>query len=708
MASRAELEQRERVRSYLRDTQRDGTRLGMGNFVIPRASTEKFRSSPQYISRNLSPDKLLETRLRNYDQLKLQYVNSKTIEERKEVKDALQRVGEEINQLTQNVDIGGYTQQRSNLPDIDAFNTDNSTQAPLFEADNTSILSSLGSEIKSDNVPSPLEADAETSAESGTPTLGASNTRLDDLSAGALKALGGADNVRAAVEIAKTLQPELKGVDPALLAFQFFTNMAAEASKPGATALGAASTASLVPAQYLMKDFEARRKAESEMPAQAIQIAQMIKPPKGTGVGRSYKKGAPVLDEEGNVVRSDEGAAMYNYAVLDNAGNVIENVIMPDVSSIVRKKFISVVDTQIEDDPETAIDERLVRVEEDTVNADTTGRYAVKESLPKQARGKGRVQGPQATFQTREQAIETLKKFGVTEDSPEFNDLLNQITTEDDSKLGEPVIIGDQYVSFYTPDPGSGLGVILRSPTGSPVPQDVVGRKKRVEKGDELISKTRTTRDDIVPALEAAMTILMQNPDLTGGFQGRISEIRSVLTNFFGVESELVQDQKYLEALSFALAPKMRPVGSGSTSDMEFKAYQRAILDLANPAATNYLTMYKLYKQVQNQATDAIMFRDLAVKGLSATEIEEIIKEKDLGIYEKFTPTQKDEKYNTGNDEADTAAWVADRKEWYESIPDGAVILNEVNGKRGTKLFKNQGALIIKGWRGVQPDLELE
>ena len=691
MASREDLERqvRGRTNNYLFGEGREGTRLGMGNSVMYTPSLEGFRSSPEYISRNLSPDKLLETRIRNYEQLKLQYVNSNSTEERREVQNALQRVGDEINQLSQNVDVGGYTQQRSNLPDTNTFTP------------------SLGlAQTSNDDTP-PLKADAVT-AESSTPTLGASNTNLDDLSAGALKALGGAESVQAALEIAKAMQPKLRDVDPALLAFQFFTNMAAESSKPGATALGAASTASLVPAEYLMQDFQARRKAESELPANAIQIAGMIKPPKGTGVGRSYTKGPPVVNEEGVVVRSAEGAAMYNYTVTDNAGNTIENVQMPDVSSIVKKKFISVVDTQIEDNPETEIDERLVRVEEDAVNADTTGRYAVKEALPKQAKGKSRVQGPQATFQTREQAIETLKKFGVTEDSPEFNDLLNKITTENDSKLGEPVIIGDQYVSFYTPDPGSGLGVILRSPTGSPVPQDVVGRKKRVEKGDELISKTRTTRDDIVPTLEAAMTILMQSPDLTGGFTGRVAEIRSVLTNVFGVNSQDVQDQKYLEALSFALAPKMRPVGSGSTSDMEFKAYQRAILSLNNPGATNYLTMYKLYRQSQNQAADAIMFRDLAVQGLSATEIDEAIKEKDLGIYEKFSPTQKDEKYNTGNDEADTAAWVADRKEWYNSIPDGAVILNEVNGKRGTKLFQNQGALIIKGWKGEQPNLELQ
>ena len=691
MASREELEQqvRGRTNNYLFDKGREGTRLGMGNSVMYTPSLEGFRSSPEYISRNLSPDKLLETRIRNYEQLKLQYVNSNSTEERREVQNALQRVGDEINQLSQNVDVGGYTQQRSNLPDTNTF-------TPSLDLAQTS----------NDDTP-PLKADAVT-AESSTPTLGASNTNLDDLSAGALKALGGAESVQAALEIAKAMQPKLRDVDPALLAFQFFTNMAAESSKPGATALGAASTASLVPAEYLMQDFQARRKAESELPANAIQIAGMIKPPSGTGVGRSYTKGPPVVDEEGVVVRSAEGAAMYNYTVTDNAGNTIENVQMPDVSSIVKKKFITVVDNQAEDNPETPIDERLVRVDETIVNADATGRYASKDALAKPSKGKSRVQGAQAIYQTKEQATATLARFGVTEESPEFNELISNITTEDPSKLGQPVIIGEQYVSFYTPDPGSGLGVILRAPTGGTTPQSVIGMKKRVEEADKLVAKTRTTRDDIVPTLEAAMTILMQSPDLTGGFTGRVAEIRSVLTNVFGVNSQDVQDQKYLEALSFALAPKMRPVGSGSTSDMEFKAYQRAILSLNNPGATNYLTMYKLYKQSQNQATDAILFRDLATQGKSAVEIDKIIKEQDSGIYEKFSPTQKDEKYNTGDDEADTAAWVADRKEWYNSIPDGAVILNEVNGKRGTKLFQNQGALIIKGWKGEQPNLELQ
>jgi hypothetical protein len=55
MASREELEERERVRSYLFDTGREGTRLGMGNSVSRDPRIEQYRSSPEYISEAFEP-----------------------------------------------------------------------------------------------------------------------------------------------------------------------------------------------------------------------------------------------------------------------------------------------------------------------------------------------------------------------------------------------------------------------------------------------------------------------------------------------------------------------------------------------------------------------------------------------------------------------------------------------------------------------------
>ena len=95
-------------------------------------------------------------------------------------------------------------------------------------------------------------------------TLGASGTNILNLPQGALKALGGQENFQNAMQLAQALQPAPKPVDPALLAFMYFSQMAAEASKPGATALGAASTAALTPAQYLMKDYERQQDREAK------------------------------------------------------------------------------------------------------------------------------------------------------------------------------------------------------------------------------------------------------------------------------------------------------------------------------------------------------------------------------------------------------------------------------------------------------------
>ena len=671
MASRAELEERERVRSYLLDTKRDGTRLGMGNYAMPMASTEKFISSPKYISQNLSPDKLLETRLRNYDQLKLQYVNSKTIEERKEVQNALQRVGEEINQLTQNVDIGGYTQKRTDLPDINSFNTDNSTQAPVLETDNPPILSSLGSGINSNNVNPPLEVDAENIAESGTPTLGASNTRLDDLSSGALKALGGAGNVQAAVEIAKTLQPELKGVDPALLAFQFFTNMAAEASKPGATALGAASTASLVPAQYLMKDFEERRKAESELPAQAIQIAQMIKPPKGTGTGLRVVKGEPVLNEQGLSVRTAEGAPMYNYTEQDAAGNVTRRFTAPDIAS--SRKPITVYK------PGERQGRRVIEGTAEYDEAIEAG-YTLTDRPDKPQTGiKTAGSGTLAFYMSAEDAREFVKNQGMSETHPNFQASVDQFTAPNDKMIGKEIVRGGAYLEAVPLQQGGEIINIQLTPSkGAGTPQFTTYVEKRLPFIAKAADTYNTTAREVIPRINEAMDLLLSGQVETGGLAAAMLPFKRVFNQAFGVDDPTIIGMETLQATSNFLAPKMRPVGSGSTSDMEFKAYRQAALDVGNTPQSNYISLYAFRKMAENGVMLNQREQELLTSGeySNMADINKELMDFDPGIFEKFRGDYDDP-------EAINA--------WYAELPKGAVILN--NG-----LFDSPDIYIIKGW----------
>ena len=111
------------------------------------------------------------------------------------------------------------------------------------------------------------------------------------------------------------------------------------------------------------------------------------------------------------------------------------------------------------------------------------------------------------------------------------------------------------------------------------MPPEVTSRNAEIKALVPMQLAQQSIARELIPTLEGALAILMQNPNITGAFQRATMEARNLLSSAFGFTSSELEDQKFLTALSNKLAPKMRPVGSGSTSDMEFKAYQQAILD---------------------------------------------------------------------------------------------------------------------------------
>ena len=133
----------------------------------------------------------------------------------------------------------------------------------------------------------------------------------------------------------------------------------------------------------------------------------------------------------------------------------------------------------------------------------------------------------------------------------------------------------------------------------------------------------------------------------------------------------------------------MRPVGSGATSDMEFRAYKSAILSMDNPAKSNYLTLYSLDKTTRNAAEELALRKRLLTQNKSAEYIENKISELDKGIYQKFERPSPDMSLQD---------FISARDVWKSSLPNGAVILNKDSS--GNKIYPNAGTFIIKGWRG--------
>jgi hypothetical protein len=127
----------------------------------------------------------------------------------------------------------------------------------------------------------------------------------------------------------------------------------------------------------------------------------------------------------------------------------------------------------------------------------------------------------------------------------------------------------------------------------------------------------------------------------------------------------------------------MRPKGSGSTSDMEFGAYQKAGLSTEHTPFANYISVYQMKKAIINGQLIDDTVLEMIEKGSSAKEIRAKIEELDNGFFEKFEDTGLDR----DNSE--------DVKEWWDNLEEGAVVFNRgdlITGTGGIKL----GLFVVK------------
>ncbi len=154
-------------------------------------------------------------------------------------------------------------------------------------------------------------------------TFGASDSDPAMFTGGALDALntiaGGASRGQQAMELARALSPKPQEFDLATAALKYFTGLTREASKPGATLLGAAATATADPAEYLMDVKNYNRKLEASLPQTAIKLASSLKPPKGSGT-TTYKS---------IIIKMKDGTEKQDYVPVSDIPKIkaLENVV---------------------------------------------------------------------------------------------------------------------------------------------------------------------------------------------------------------------------------------------------------------------------------------------------------------------------------------------------------------------------------------------
>ena len=135
--------------------------------------------------------------------------------------------------------------------------------------------------------------------------LGVSSTNMADVNAGAL---GGLD-YQGALNLINKISPAPEPVDKNMLGLLYFTEMAKQASQPGATLLGSAAGAIQSPTSYLMKRAEEERKRKAALPAQALSLATALGK---TGALKNYEITSPDGKKETRLLDSRQAINLQN------------------------------------------------------------------------------------------------------------------------------------------------------------------------------------------------------------------------------------------------------------------------------------------------------------------------------------------------------------------------------------------------------------
>ena len=165
----------------------------------------------------------------------------------------------------------------------------------------------------------------------------------------------------------------------------------------------------------------------------------------------------------------------------------------------------------------------------------------------------------------------------------------------------------------------------------------------------------------------------------TGAIEEATLPFKKWAVSAFGSTDDAVVNLTRIQAISNYLAPKMRPVGSGSTSDMEFKAYMRAILSVDNEEKSNYISLYMFKKMTQNSARLNQRELELYAQNYSPEAVNQTLREEDKGIFAKYDP-ENDGKFD----------------DWWNSLPAGEVVINQM--ANGNPLTDDDSFYLIKGW----------
>jgi len=128
--------------------------------------------------------------------------------------------------------------------------------------------------------------------------------------------------------------------------------------------------------------------------------------------------------------------------------------------------------------------------------------------------------------------------------------------------------------------------------------------KSLAKLGETDITESRkiaATGRELIPRLQTAQ-ILLQNPDFkTGPLTEKFLPLKKLYNDLTGQDQTEVSGQELFQALANYTVPRMRPPGSGATSDFEANLFATATIGLGNTRESNELLVATMIQQAKRE-----------------------------------------------------------------------------------------------------------
>ena len=302
--------------------------------------------------------------------------------------------------------------------------------------------------------------------------------------------------------------------------------------------------------------------------------------------------------------------------------------------------------------------------------------------------------------ESEEEAKAYLTANGINPNLPNYELLVDSLVAPSPSLVGTEVVEGNSFVTLNKDIKGEQVINANLVPFKGVKPNVVVSREERIKKLAKTLEEMRG-QDEAVRRVETLLPLFLSGEAKTGKLDAATVGLRQLFRSVGFLSEEAAEKLGYQELIasaSFALAPVMRATGSGSTSDMEFRAYQRAIVDLGATERTNYLTLYTFKALKELSMKRAQRERELLEQGASGEKIKTELKKLDTGIFATYKGDPNDSKA---------------KSDFLDSLAPGTIVyqdpaqLAKYKNDAGEIVypFTDQGApnkktFIIKGWKG--------